>query len=242
MLAAAEALADRGIHATPFELGTALALSVFEGEKVDVAVIEVGLGGRLDPTNVITPIVSAITAIGLDHMSVLGDTTAAIAGEKAGIIKPGRPVVCQCADEDVAEVFRERARETGSPLRQLRVEQLLSASCTAHGSVASYQLKDRWSDVTIALPGEHQLMNAMTVLGVVEELRAQGFDLPDVAVREGLASVRWPARLEWCGDELLLDGAHNAHGLAALRLFIDRHLHDTPRVLLTGALAEKLSP
>ena len=228
------------IHPTPFEHGTALAMSVFEGENVDVAVMEVGLGGRVDPTNVLTPAVCAITAIGLDHMHILGDTLPAIAREKAGIIKPGVPVVCQCAGEDVAQVFEEAAAAVHAPLRQLREDMLLHASCDAHGSCASYRLREHWEDVRLSLPREHQLQNARTVLGVVEELRALGMRIPQSAVREGLAHTVWPARLEWCGD-ILLDGAHNAHGVEALRTFVTRHLQDQPRVLLTGVLSEKLS-
>jgi len=240
VLEASARLAERGIHATPFEHGTALAFSAFEGEQVDIAVCEVGLGGRLDPTNVLNPAVCAITAIGMDHMSILGDTITAIAGEKAGIMKSGVPVVCEPAAPDVVAVFAAHAQIVGAPLRQLDEDMLLSSACDAHGSGASYRLENAWDDLRIALPGEHQLMNAMTVLGVVEELRKQGIQIPDEAVCKGLANTIWPARLEWCGD-LLLDGAHNAHGISALSRFVNEHLADVPRILFTGVLAEKLS-
>lgn len=233
--------AAEGLRPTPFELGTALALSVFAGERVDAAVVEVGLGGRLDPTNVVRPAVCAIAAIGLDHMQVLGDTVEQIAGEKAGIIKPGVPVVCHPAEAGVAAVFAERAAAVGAPLRQLTAECLLRAACDARGSTATYQLDSRWEDVRIALPGEHQLTNAMTALAVVEELRRQGFRLPEDAVRRGLAETIWPARLEWCGN-ILIDGAHNAQGVAALARFARAHLAGKRRVLFTGVLAEKLRP
>lgn len=226
---------------TPFELGTVLALSAFEGEQVDVAVVEVGLGGRLDPTNVVAPCLCGIAAIGLDHMHILGDTVTQIAAEKAGIIKHGVPVVCHPAEAEVAAVFEEKAAQMDAPLHQLRMEQLLSAQCTAYGSVASYQLKECWRDVAIALPGEHQLTNAMTVLAMVEELRKQGFCLPANAVRQGMAETVWPERLEWCGN-ILIDGAHNAQGVQALLHFVQAHLAEKKRVLLTGVLAEKLQP
>lgn len=242
VVAASRQLAEEeDVHATPFEHGTALALSVFQGEQVDIAICEVGLGGRVDPTNVLMPKVCAITAIGMDHMQILGDTEAAIAGEKAGIIKPGVPVVCQCAKPEVEQVFAAACADRGAPLHQLKSDMLLSYECHTTFSTASYRIGDAcWKDMKLSLLGEHQLMNAMTVLGAVQALRTQGFAIPDSAVYEGMAHTVWPARLEWCG-ELLLDGAHNAHGIAALRTFVTRHLADRPRVLLTGVLTEKLS-
>ncbi|MBR4080553.1 MAG: bifunctional folylpolyglutamate synthase/dihydrofolate synthase, partial [Clostridia bacterium] len=209
------------------------------GEKVDAAVIEVGMGGRLDPTNIVSPTVCAIGAIGMDHTQFLGETIEAIAGEKAGIIKPGVPVVAHPAEEGVAAVFARAASEKNAPLRQMTREMILRSECDAHGTTADYQLKERWQDVRIALPGAHQVTNAMTVLALVEELRAQGWQIPDKAVYTGLARAKWPARLEWCGS-VLLDGAHNAQGIAALADFVQTHLADKRRVLLTGVLTEKL--
>lgn len=241
LVKAAEKLRAEDAFVTPFEMGTALALTAFEGEKCDVAVVEVGMGGRLDPTNIVTPVVSVITAIGLDHMGFLGNTLAAIAGEKAGIIKPGVPVVCHPAEPEVEAVFRRAAEKKGSPLRQLRKTDLLSVNCGMHGSTASYCLDETWMDVELSLVGEYQTINAMTVLATVEELRRQGWNLPDEAVREGLRSTVWPARLEWCGN-ILIDGAHNIQGVSALAEFVRGHLADRPKVLLTGVLADKLQP
>ena len=227
--------------ATPFELGTALANAVFEGENVDFAIIEVGMGGKLDPTNYVEPVVCAIGAIGLDHMGFLGSTLEEIAGEKAGIIKPGVPVVCHPAEADVAAVFRVVARGKNAPLRQMSREMIIGASCDASGSNASYQLENAWTNLRIPLPGEHQLTNTLTVLGVVEELRKQGYQISDKAVYEGIAATVWPARLEWCGN-VLIDGAHNPQGIAALESYVTRHLKGTRRVLLTGVLADKVQP
>lgn len=238
---ASERLAkNEDVHLTPFEHGTALALEAMQGEKVDIAIIEVGLGGRLDPTNVITPNVCGITAIGFDHMSILGNTLEEIAWEKAGIIKPQVPVVCQAASKEVAQVFAQAAEMKNAPLYQLSEKMLLASECTENGSRAAYQLDNLWRNVHLSLSGEHQLMNAMTVLAVIEEMRKQGFDISDDAVYDGLAGTVWPARLEWCGN-LLLDGAHNAHGIAALSSFVTEQLSDRKRVLLTGVLTEKLS-
>lgn len=232
--------AAEGLDATPFEMGTALALGVFEGERVDVAIVEVGMGGRLDPTNVVQPVLCGIAAIGLDHTAFLGDTLEAIAGEKAGIIKPGVPVVCHPAVPEVAAVFARAASEKQAPLRQLSQEMVTPVSADAHGSVASFRLTKTWSDVRLSLPGGHQLTNAMTVLAMVEELQRQGWNLPESAVREGLMHTVWPARLEWCGN-VLIDGAHNIQGVTALAAFAREHLPGR-RVLLTGVLADKLQP
>ena len=232
--------AAEGLDATPFEIGTALALSVFEGEQVDFAIVEVGMGGRLDPTNVVQPILCGIAAIGLDHTAYLGDTLEAIAGEKAGIIKPNVAVVCHPAEDGVAAVFARVAKEKNAPLRQLSTDMIASGSSDAHGSTATFVLEETWRDMRLSLPGEHQLTNALTVLAMVEELRKQGRNIPESAVREGLANTRWPARLEWCG-RVLIDGAHNIQGVSALAAFTGKHLPGR-RVLLTGVLADKLQP
>lgn len=241
LVAVSHKLEEQDVQVTPFEMGTALALSVFEGEGVDVAIIEVGLGGRLDPTNVVQPCLCGITAIGMDHMNFLGNTLGEIAGEKAGIIKQGVPVVCHPAEEGVAAVFAAKAAEMQAPLRQLDHAMLLDAQSDAYGSVASYQLENEWKQVRIPLPGAHQLTNAMTVLAMVEELCKQGWNIPDAAVYAGIAGTRWPARLEWCG-KVLIDGAHNPQGIAALRDYVQTYLPDEKRVLLTGVLEDKLQP
>ena len=242
LVAASERLKlEDDCFATPFELGTALATSVFEGERVDFAIVEVGMGGRLDPTNFVNPCVCAIAAIGLDHMAFLGDTLPTIAAEKAGIIKPGVPVVCHPAADDVAAVFADAAEAVHAPLRQMRRNMILRSTCDERGSRATFRLQHVWEDLIIPLPGEHQLTNALTVLGVVEVLRDQGYDIPDEAVRQGMAATRWPARLEWCGN-ILIDGAHNPQGVQALSGFVHRHLMDRRRVLLTGVLADKIQP
>lgn len=227
-------------YATPFELGTALANAVFEGEQVDVAIMEVGMGGRLDPTNYVQPAVCAIAAIGLDHMGFLGNTLEEIAGEKAGIIKERVPVVCHPAEDDVAAVFAVEAAKQHAPLHQLRRDMITNATCDAYGSSATFHLKQDWR-VRIPLPGAHQLTNALTVLGVVEALQDQGWNIPAEAAVQGIADTVWPARLEWCGN-VLIDGAHNPQGIAALSDYVQAHLAEHRRVLLTGVLADKVQP
>ncbi len=236
---AAEVLQAENAFVTPFEMGTALALSVFDGEGCDFAIVEVGMGGRLDPTNIVKPIACAIAAIGLDHMGFLGNTVEKIAGEKAGVIKPGVPVVCQMAQESVRRVFADAAAAVNAPVIQLDESMILAASGDAYGSTVTYQLENRWEDLQLSLPGGYQVHNALAVVALAEELRRQGHAIPDKAVREGLANTVWPARLEWCGS-VLIDGAHNPQGVEALVNFVDNFLPDKRRVLLTGVLADKL--
>lgn len=241
LVEATNALAAQGDFVTPFEMGTALAFAAFDGEACDIAIIEVGMGGRLDPTNIIQPIVCAITAIGLDHMGFLGNTLEEIAGEKAGIIKQNTPVVCYPAQESVQQVFARKAAEMNAPLVQLKEEAILCAQGDMYGSTVSYQLDGTWQDMRINLPGQYQQRNAMTVLALVEELRKQGYNLPMDAVCKGLAETVWPARLEWAG-QVLIDGAHNPQGVDALVQYVDAYLADKRRVLLSGVLADKLQP
>lgn len=125
LVQAAEEMRAEGAFVTPFEMGTALALAAFDGENCDIAIVEVGMGGRKDPTNIVHPILCAITAIGLDHMAYLGNTLEAIAGEKAGIIKDNTPVVCHPAKEGVRRVFAEAAEKHHAPLRQLSDDTIL---------------------------------------------------------------------------------------------------------------------
>ncbi len=239
---AADALADQGIRPTAFELGTATAFLIFLKEKVDIAVVEVGLGGRLDPTNVITPLVSVITALGMDHMEYLGDTLEKIAGEKAGIVKPGVPVVLYPARREAEAVVKAVCGEKQAPLMALRHRQAVFHQADAYGSRADFDLpKGKMENVHIPLPGLHQVENALAALAAMDLL--SGFPVTREAMRQGMERVRWPARLEWIGNSprVLLDGAHNPQGAEALRRFVELFLHRDKRVLLTGVLREKLN-
>ena len=207
--AAAKSKAEKGYDNTPFGLGTALAFHAFRQEGTEIIISETGLGGRLDPTNVIPkPAVCVLTAIGLDHMQLLGNTLEAIAGEKAGIIKPGVPAVCYPPDDEaVAAVFRQAATKQSAPLNMLSRKQALIRESGAHGSVVDFMIGSRtWSEMKISLPGEHQVYNALTVLAALDELEKQGIRFPRKAVVHGLAHTFWPGRLEWCGN-VLMDGA-----------------------------------
>lgn len=247
--AAVEALRVEGVQPTTFEIGTALAFMAFAQARVDVCVLEVGLGGRLDPTNVIEPMVCAITAIELDHQAILGETLEAIAGEKAGIIKPGVPVVTAPADPQVNAVFAQASADRGAPWFPMHgaemTAQPIDASLALTAQCAAFDWQG-WSlsEVILRLPGAHQLQNAAVALAVVALLNGMGLCVSDAAVLQGLAGVRWPARLEYIPGVpgVLLDGAHNAHGARALAAYVadlPQQWAELPRVLLCGVLQEK---
>lgn len=225
-------LLPQEIYPTAFELGTALAFTYFAEEKVDFAIIEVGIGGKLDSTNVIVPVVSAIATIGLDHTSLLGDTLPAIAAEKAGIIKPGVPCVATAQAKEVMEVFRRVCAENNAPFTEVKLPQLLTRD--AYGSSFSID----GETVRISLPGEYQVQNAALSFAILRSLRKQGYDLPMTGILEGFSLARWPARLTWVGN-VLIDGAHNPQGATALVDYINEFFADTPRVLVTAMMQDK---
>jgi dihydrofolate synthase/folylpolyglutamate synthase len=219
---------------TYFEFGTVLAFLHFRRHHVGVAVLETGLGGRLDATNVVLPVATAITSIGLDHMEILGNTVTDIAREKAGILKPGVPCAVAAPSAEVAAVLEARAREVGC---ELFVEGRDFSLNQGRYRGPSWQL----DDVQVGLRGPHQLHNAAVALGLLELASRRVFIGP-AAAAEGLRQVRWPGRLETFtvnGIEVVLDGAHNPQGAQALAaallaLWPDRRIH-----LVFGALAEK---
>ena len=234
---------ERDYHCTPFELGTALAFRTFRAEKTNLIISETGMGGRLDPTNAIpNPAVCAITAIGMDHMQYLGNTLAEIAAEKAGIIKHGIPVICYPpAENEVRDVLKSCSEKEKAPLTIPEKGQVRIREANARYTIADYKTGSRqWKKLKISLPGEHQTVNALVVLCVLDELEKQGIHVPDEAVISGLGNTFWPGRLEWCGN-VVMDGAHNAQGIAAFSRFVQEQLSGKRKVLLTGVLKEKLS-
>ena len=228
-----------------FEMCVALAFDYFAAEQVDIAVVEVGLGGRLDSTNIITPLVSLITNISYDHQAMLGETLPEIAGEKAGIIKPGVPVVVSQSQPEVAEVFKQKAQQEGSRLvvADLSYEAQLSATQPdpALTGLASQvvditrEYRPYLREVIVGLPGDYQRLNLPGVLAVLEELRAQGFAITEAAILQGLAEVTRLTGLRgrWSilGRHPLVvaDTAHNEGGLrlvlAQLARVPHRQLH-----------------
>ncbi|HUL71974.1 MAG TPA: folylpolyglutamate synthase/dihydrofolate synthase family protein [Vicinamibacterales bacterium] len=210
---------------TFFEATTALALEVFRDEHVDVAVLEVGLGGRLDATNVVEPVGVAITAVDLDHEQYLGSTIEEIAGEKAGVIKPGALVVLADNPPAVRRVVATAAERVGAPL--VFAPDGVETAWTMVEGRARLTLatpRHRYGPVTLALRGRHQIANAVAAVRLLEELAARGtFEAPPAAIVEGLTAVDWPARLEygfWRGRTVIVDGAHNPAGARALASYL----------------------
>jgi dihydrofolate synthase/folylpolyglutamate synthase len=196
-----------------FEYLTAAAFLQFARGKVDFAVLEVGLGGRLDSTNVTEPRVAVITNIALDHQEILGSTISAIAAEKAGVIKPGRPVVSSCEDPEAREVIRRRAAELAAPL----IETSASAEVTLLRSLdgkCEFDLEingEVFAGLIPPLMGRFQVKNAVAAVAAAQQLARQGWKISPAAIRDGLAGARWPGRLEIVAEQplVVLDGAHN---------------------------------
>ncbi len=201
---------------TFFEAATVLAFSYFAEAAVDCAVIEVGLGGRFDATNVLMPLVSVITTIGMDHQEYLGTTLEAVAFEKAGIIKQGTPVVVGRLPPEPLSVIRGAVAEREVPCIALGEDFKTrgeSPECFAYDG-----LRRRYDGLSCPLPGRHQLDNAACALAALELAEALGLEVGEEAVREGLRAVRWPGRLELVSrrPDVWLDGAHNPQAAAAL--------------------------
>jgi dihydrofolate synthase/folylpolyglutamate synthase len=201
---------------TFFEATTVMAFVYFAEMAVDFAVVEVGLGGRFDATNVLTPLVSIITTIGLDHQEYLGNTVDAIAREKAGIIKKGAPVVAGRIEPGPLAIVRGMA--TDREVSCVVLGQDFDALDLSSGRFSYRGLRDRYDGLACPLPGRHQLDNAACALAALELAHEKGAAVGEEGIREGLRTVRWPGRLECVGrrPDVWLDGAHNPHAAEAL--------------------------
>lgn len=242
--AARDVIAGGERDATFFEFATALAFEHFREEKVQVAVLETGMGGRLDATNVVTPVVSVITSIGLDHQQYLGDTMEKIASEKAGIIKEGRPVVCGPLDAGPMAVVRDATRARHAPLL-LAAESVVvrRTGQDLDGQRVTIETEDESiSRVRLPLLGEHQLANCATAVATLMKFRDEtGLPVGADAVRRGLAEVHWPARCQVVGRNppLVIDGAHNAEAARALVHTLDDLRGRRPLGMIVSFLADK---
>lgn len=223
---------------TEFEVATAAAMVCFAEADVDVAVVEVGLGGRLDSTNVVHPVVSVITPIGLDHTNRLGGTLADIAAEKAGIIRPQVPVVCGPQPEEAFQVIAEAAAAAGAPLVAAgRDYDFTLVAADRDGTVFDVRYRDRrLRGLRTALLGPHQAVN-----GAMAAAAGLTLGLPEAAIRKGLETVVWPGRMELLARRpfVLLDGAHNAEGAQALAAALSVVFPDRRPVFVMGILREK---
>ncbi len=240
-------LIERIPDVTYFEAITAVGFLYFARSEVDVAVVEVGLGGRLDATNVLTPEVSVITSLSLEHTYLLGDTLDKIAYEKAGIIKPGIPAVTTRQQAKALQVLERVSRERGVPLTQVGRDwdyepgpaDLEGQAFTIRRNTEGDSELD--GEYWIPLLGRHQLENAAGAIAALDVLRQRGFRIPARAVREGLSNVFWPGRMEVLSREPLVvgDGAHNPYSVQVLRQALEEWFPDRRWVLVFGASADK---
>ena len=229
---------------TFFELTTTVALKWFLERRVQVAVLETGMGGRLDSTNVVTPLVSVITEIGVEHASFLGDTLEKVAAEKAGIVKPGRPVVVGRQKPVALRVIQDRAREVGAPL--LRADERVSVkrlSQDLDGQILSVETSDGvWTPFRLPLLGDFQLDNCALAIAALEWLRdSLSLPLAQDVVRAGLEQTRWPGRCQVVLRDpvFLVDVAHNPDAAKALAAFLKTFRAGRPVALICGMLADK---
>ncbi len=238
------ALGKDGDHPTEFEVVTAAAFVYFAHMGVDVVVLEVGLGGRLDSTNIIEqPLVSVITNVGFDHMQILGNTLAEIAWEKAGIIKPGRPVVTGAVHPEALQVIQKRSGELHTPLY------ILGHDFTAEGlamswsgqSIRGQSIDSVYDEQQLALLGEHQVQNCALVLAVIDLLRKEQYTIPEQSVHQALGAAKWPARFEVIqhNPTVVIDGAHNSDGMHALAATLSTLAQSRGIILVLGILADK---
>ena len=231
-------------HPTYFECVTAMAFEYFAREHVNVGVFEVGLGGRLDATNILTPAVSVITRIDFDHENFLGHSLREIAAEKAGILKPGVPVVLGEQRPEAREVILSRAKQLGSPAidtsEAYRVEGVVMQDGCARAQVSD--VLSGWAlEIAPQLPGQFQLQNALNGLAVARTLRERGFTISDQAIASGIAAAVWPGRLEKVHSrpDIYLDGAHNPGAARELAAFWEQNFPDRRILLIYGALRDK---
>jgi dihydrofolate synthase / folylpolyglutamate synthase len=214
-------------HPTFFEVVTVMALLYFAEQKCDLVIWETGLGGRLDATNIVTPLASVITNVQYDHQQCLGDTLEQIAAEKAGIIKPDVPVVTAAAASEALTVIEQTAKRLNAPL--VNAEQ-------------PSQVEGADELPTLRLLGEHQRLNAALAIAVVNALQQQ-IPVSDAQIRAGLSRLDWPGRLQLvktpAGQTFLLDGAHNVAGAEALRSALEKHFKGQRPSLILGILEDK---
>ena len=227
---------------TFFEYTTAMALQHFAEARVDVAVLEVGLGGRFDATNVVTPMACAVTTIALDHQDHLGTTLSSIAFEKAGIIKQGVPVVLGRLDEEARRTIEQVALERQAPVSRLDEDFHIEGESPAHFSYHGLGLQ--YDGLTCALEGRHQLDNAACALALLEAAAPQGITVTAESVREGLRAVNWAGRLEIVDHHptILVDGAHNPAAARVLADYLTDSLRSHPSrrvVLVLGMMRDK---
>ncbi len=236
--------------ATYFDVLTAVAFKYFAEQKVDIAVVETGLGGRLDSTNVLKPEVTAITSISKDHMAQLGHTLTAIAKEKAGIFKPGIPAVTVQQTPEVEAVLKQVSTEVGAPLditgKTIEFSYRFESSrlMGPHNRICLSTPNSKFEHLAVPLLGEHQAINCGLALSILDRLKTRGLAISDAAVMAGLAKTNVPGRMEMVNamPRVLVDGAHNAASLDAMLKAIGQHIPYDSMVVIFGCCADKDVP
>ncbi len=224
---------------TEFELITAIAMEYFKEEKCDVVVLECGMGGRLDSTNVISsPLLSVITGIAMDHTAFLGSSIKEIAFEKAGIIKEGCPVLFCGEDEESKEVIYSKAKEKNAEFYTVNRSEFIIHKADLFGTHFSYQNK---KDLFLPLLGSYQLKNVQNVLTAIDLLNQKGFPISEKAVSEGLKNVKWPARFELVAKDpvIICDGGHNPEGVDSAIESVKMYFPEEKLILVSGVMADK---
>jgi dihydrofolate synthase/folylpolyglutamate synthase len=234
-----EMIASGCNHPSEFEIVTAVAMQYFYENKCDVVVLEVGLGGESDSTNVIdTPLLSVITSISYDHMEYLGSTLEEIAMQKAGIIKQGGDVVLYPQQEDVERLMERICTQRKARLHKVDFNGIRLLESGIEGQVFDY---GEHKSIRISLLGEHQIRNAALAVRCIELLKEKGFNITESAMKQGLQAASWPGRLQIVNTDPLfvIDGAHNAEGAKVLRKALDNYFPGRRKIIILGVLKDK---
>lgn len=238
----ADKMTEEGLdHLTEFEIITACALEYYKEKKVDFAVLEVGLGGRFDATNVVNPILSVITTINYDHMEILGDTLSKIAYEKAGIIKPGKPVVLYPQVNEALFVLLDIASNRKSKVYPVSSMKYTIKSDTTDGITFDCTGFNKYENLKIKLLGGHQVLNAMTAIKSIEVMQSLGYKISSDAIYSGLYNAVWPGRFEILNTDpyIVLDGGHNIQGVGSLVKSVKKYFKGKKINIVCGMLKDK---
>ena len=230
-------------YPTEFEIETVMAFYYYYEQEVDYVVLEVGLGGRYDATNVIKPLVSVITSISLDHTGILGDTLGKIAYEKAGIIKEDSITVVYKQSKEAEKVIKSVCKEKNSRYIECNFENLLIKKSDINSQVFDcIVMGEKFENIEISLIGDHQINNALLALTVIKVLKDEkNIKITKNSIEKGLANTKWPGRIEKIKDNptFVIDGAHNEEGARSLAKALDKHFREKKMTLLIGMLKDK---
>ncbi|MDD3839875.1 MAG: bifunctional folylpolyglutamate synthase/dihydrofolate synthase [Clostridia bacterium] len=229
-------------HPTEFEIVTALGFLIFKQSKVDFIVLEVGLGGRLDSTNVVTPLICVLTSIGMDHMNILGNDIEKIALEKAAIIKPGSIAVSYPQTKNVYKIIENECAKKDVVLNRVECAEIKRIGFSESGQIFDFKYDNLvLKNLKLNLIGRHQILNAATAIIAVMSLKKHDIKICEKAIEKGLENVKWPGRLEIISKQplILIDGAHNIDGAKSLKLALKEHFNKRKILMVIGMLEDK---